>query len=210
MKTDVLLADVFENFRRMAFANYLLDPVEYLTLPGYSWDACLYWTGVKLELIADMEMHMFIEQAIRGGVSVISRRYAKANNPFVPDYKSTKSKSYICYYDVNNLYGTAMSEPLPYADFKILTPEEISRFDLSKVADDALTGFILECGLEYPSSLHDHHNDYSLAPESMVINESLVSEYCKSFNQKHIEAKNWFQICSTKRYVLHYRNLKLI
>jgi hypothetical protein len=66
LKTDVLLlAEVFENFREMGMRYYGLDPAQYLTLPSYSWDACLKYTGVKLELITDAEMYIFIESAIR-------------------------------------------------------------------------------------------------------------------------------------------------
>ena len=76
MKTDVLLlADVYESFREMGMTYYGLDPVHYLTLPSYSWDACLKFTGVALELLTDPEMHLFVESSIRGGISVISNRY---------------------------------------------------------------------------------------------------------------------------------------
>ena len=62
----LLLADVFENFRRTALSTYKLDPVHYLTLPGYSWDALLKSTGVSLELITDPDMYLFIEKGLRG------------------------------------------------------------------------------------------------------------------------------------------------
>jgi len=55
-KTDVLLlADVFEQFRKTGMENFHLDPAMYLTLPSYSWDACLMMTDVKLELIREPE-----------------------------------------------------------------------------------------------------------------------------------------------------------
>ena len=46
-----------------------------------SWDALLKKTGVKLELLTDMDMCLFIEREMRGGISMVSKRYAKANNP---------------------------------------------------------------------------------------------------------------------------------
>ena len=53
--TDVgLLADVFDNFREMALQYYGLDPAHYLTLPHFSWDAMLKFTGVELELLSDL------------------------------------------------------------------------------------------------------------------------------------------------------------
>ena len=119
VKTDVaLLADVFENFRNICQEQYGLDPAHHYTSPGLSWDALLKKTGVELELFTDLEMHLFVERGMRGGISMVSKRYAKANNPLVPDYDSSKSNKYIMYLDANNLYGWAMSKPLPKRDFK--------------------------------------------------------------------------------------------
>ena len=67
MTTDVLLlADVFENFREVAMSNYELDPAHYYTLPGYSWDCMLKKTGVRLDLLTDYDMHLFVEKGLRG------------------------------------------------------------------------------------------------------------------------------------------------
>ena len=71
----VLLADVFENFRNICLNNYDLDPAWYYTSPGLAWDACLKKTGVELELLSDPDMLLMVEQGIRGGVSMISKRY---------------------------------------------------------------------------------------------------------------------------------------
>lgn len=119
LKTDVfLLADVFQNFRKTCLKNYSLDPATYLISPSLSWDALLKYTGVQLELLTDYDMHLFIEKGLRGGVSTEMRRYCKANNPYLSDYDPTKEKSYIQYYEANNLYGWAMSQPLPVRNFR--------------------------------------------------------------------------------------------
>ncbi|KAL9950720.1 hypothetical protein ACROYT_G043266 [Oculina patagonica] len=119
VKTDVtLLADVFENFRNICKEKYELDPAHYFTSPGLSWDALLKKTGVQLELLTDPEMHLFVERGIRGGISMASKRYAVANNPYVEGYDDKKPKKYIMYLDANNLYGWAMSKPLPKSGFK--------------------------------------------------------------------------------------------
>ena len=69
----VLLADVFEQFRRLAFDQYGLDPAQCWTLVGYTWEA-LKFTGMKLELITDPNIYLMVESAIRGGISTVSNR----------------------------------------------------------------------------------------------------------------------------------------
>jgi hypothetical protein len=139
LKTDVLLlADVFENFRKMGMTYYGLDPAQYLTLPSYCWDACLKYTGVKLEPITDVEMHVFIESAIRGGISTITHRHSRFNNPYMKpeDYDPSAPNSYILYLDSNNLYGWALSQRLPVRNFKFATAHEIADIDFQNVPDE--------------------------------------------------------------------------
>ena len=83
LKCDVLLlADVFEKFRNNSSENYGLCPSHYLNAPGLSWDATLKMTKIKLELIIDPDMYMYIffEKGTRGGIFYISNRDIKANN----------------------------------------------------------------------------------------------------------------------------------
>ena len=213
VKTDVaLLADVFENFRKLCLQQYGLDPAHYFTSPGLSWDALLKKTGVELELFTDHEMHLFVERGIRGGISMVSKRYAKANNPLVSDYDESKPNSYIMYLDANNLYGWAMSKPLPKSGFKwkrvMPTEEEI----LNK-KENAKKGWILEVDLEYPAELHKEHNSYPLAPEKKVVKKENMSDYqnnlIKELDLKIPNSKKLLLTLEDKKdYVVHYENLK--
>ena len=186
-KVDVLLlADVFENFRNICLKNYELDPAHYYTAPGLAWDAALKVTDVSLELLSDIDMLLMFEKGIRGGVSMISNRYAKANNKYMGDkFNSNEPSKYIQYLDANNLYGWAMSKPLPTHGFKWMKDNEFSVWEK--------TPCILEVDLEYPKELHDLHNDYPLAPEQIEVNKT----------KKLIP-----NLYNKKKYVIHYENLK--
>ena len=77
LKTDVLLLDVFEKFIKTCLEYYKLDASHYFSSPGLSWDAMLKMAGVELKLISDINVHLFIEKGIRGGISYIAKRHSK-------------------------------------------------------------------------------------------------------------------------------------
>ena len=80
LKTDVLLlCDVFEKFIDTCLKYYELDPCHHSSAPGLSFDAMLKITRVKLEKIHDINVHLFIEKGMRGGISYIAKRYCKIN-----------------------------------------------------------------------------------------------------------------------------------
>ena len=98
----LLLADVFENFRKACIKTYELDPAHFISLPGLAWKACLKKTGVELELLADYDMWLMIEEGIRGGICHAVHRYAKTNNKYMENYGKSKESSYIQCLDTNN------------------------------------------------------------------------------------------------------------
>ena len=85
-------------------------------------------TDMKLEKISDINKYLFIEEGLRGRTSYIAKRYAKVNNKYINDYDPKKPSTFISYLDMNNLYGWAMSEYLPYGRFKWL--KNIDKFDI--------------------------------------------------------------------------------
>ena len=81
LKKDVLLlADVIGKFIDTYLEFYMLDPCHYFSSPGLSWDAMLKMTGVKLEKILDIDMYLFIQKGLSGGIFYIAKRYSEANN----------------------------------------------------------------------------------------------------------------------------------
>ena len=200
LKTDVLLlADVFENFRKTCLKHYKLDPAYYYTSPGLAWDACLKETGQELELLCDYDMLMMFERGIRGGMTHIAKRYSEANNKYMKDYDPDKPSKFIQYLDANNLYGWGMSQSLPTNGFKWmnnLTKEKVMKIlekTNSSMNNMGKRGYIFEVDLEYPKELWKSHNDYPLAPEKIKVGgvEKLISHF-----KPH------------KKYVIHYRNLR--
>ena len=211
LKSDVLLlADVFENFRKTCLKHYNLDPAHYYTSPGLAWDACLKETKQQLQLLTDYDMLMMFERGIRGGISHISKRYSEANNKYMKDYDPSKETKFIQYLDANNLYGWAMSQSLPTHGFKWMknvTKETV--MDIIERANHSMTdpknvafglsknlfmrGYIFEVDLEYPTGLWDEHNDYPMVPERMKVKnvEKLICHFRKR-----------------KNYVVHYRDLR--
>ena len=187
LKTDVLLlADVMTEFRKTCKKAYGLDALHYYTSPGLAWDAMLEYTGTELDLISDSDMYLMIEKGIRGGVSSIMKRYSKANHKYLNDYDPEKPSQHILYLDANNLYGWAMSKPLPHKNFKWMNDDELK--------DWRSEPCILEVDLKYPKELHDKHNEYPLAPERLLVGK--VEKLVPNLNDK-------------TKYVLHHENLKM-
>ncbi|XP_070170392.1 uncharacterized protein [Polyergus mexicanus] len=172
---------------------YNLDPAYYYTLPGYTWDAMLKYTSVRFELLTDIDMVMFVERGIRGGLSQCSNRYARANNKYLQSYDSSEPSSYLMYFDINNLYGWAMCQSLPYENFRWV--DNVTSVDLMSVTSDSPIGYILEVDLAYPSDLHDSHADLPFCPT-------------RDKPPGKRDEKLLATLYDKNRYVIYYRNLQ--
>ena len=143
------LADVYENFRKQCLKSFSLDPAHFYTAPSLTWSAALKHTKVKLQLLRDVDMSLFIDRSIVGGVSLIANKYAKANDPSdTHEYDQTQKDSYLKLWDVNNLYGYAMRQPLPTNGFEWV--EESSKEHWEQIIKD-YEYFICEYSLKINS-----------------------------------------------------------
>ena len=129
-------------------------------------------------------------------------------------YDSSKESKYIAYFGAKSLYGWAMSQYLPYSGFRLLNQKEISDFCLNSVSENSSIGYILEVDLEYPSELHELHNDYPLAREKLETSQNILSKYCFSIVNEYgikIGGVNKLvpNVGNKSKYVVHYRNLQL-
>ena len=142
---------------------------------------------------------------------MISTRYARANNPSFPStYDDKLPRQDLIYLVANNLYGCAMSQFLPTHGFRLLSSDEITALELENLRDDSKDGYIYEVDMHYPAKLHNQHDDYPLAPESLVIDREMYSPTQQSVFPESIPQKKLTPNLRDKtRYVVHYRNLKL-
>ena len=134
-----------------------------------------------------------IERGIRGGIMQSFHRWAAANNPYMgSEYDKNKPTKYLQYLDANNLYGWAVSQPLPTGGFhwvelrKDWSPKTI----IEELAAKKDSGYLLEADVAYPKELHDCHNDLPFMCAKMKINgvEKLVPNLYYKKYVIHIKA----------------------
>ena len=226
-----LLSDVIENFRNKGFMDKGLDPLNYLSLPGYSMDALLKQRMNKgkkaITLFEDTQQEMYTqcERNIRGGICHIARRHAKANHKYLPNYNDKEDSRYIMYLDANNLYGWAMSQLLPTGDFKydaiLPLPKEIAR--IKTLDPKGPRGFFYRVDGTFPQDKHNLLNDYAPAPvNAATAHEKLSQIQHMMYNDTAVHKKDGEMakptkptpklLCSLENrvdYMCHYRNLQL-
>jgi hypothetical protein len=212
----LLLAAVFESYRRSTLDHFKLDPAHYVTSPSLCWDAMLKVTDVTLQTLPSVDMYLFFSNCIRGGITGTSTRHGKANNDFDSDsFDDSLPVSHILSYDVNNLYGMSLSQVLPTDNFRWMTADELKDFDVLSVPDDGDIGYFVEVDLQYPRSLHNIHNEFPLAPEKLDIPSSEWSAHTKhlasqlGMTHKSTGLKLMLTLRDKHRYTLHYVTLKL-
>ena len=120
------LADIWQVFTKETIKTYGLDPGHYITLPSLSWDAMLKYTDVGIGLISDSTLNQCTEKSIRGRISMITKRFSRASNKYLPEtYDPSKPSIYLLYLD-----GHAMSQPLPVGELRFANEDEISKVDI--------------------------------------------------------------------------------
>ena len=200
----LLLRDVFEKFRKTRMEYYQLDAARYLTAPSLVWDAMLLYTGVEIDLLTEdkQDIHTMLEDHVRGGQVSLQTRLVECDD-----------KSGICYIDANNLYGYAMSLPLPTGGHEFLSREDIETKNLDEELNRDMDdyGYVFEDDLEYPKELHDEHDDLPFCAEKRKIEEE-VSPFQKGLlgDEKFMTSvKLITTLYDKKKYMIHERYVKL-
>ena len=137
-----------------------------MSAPGLAWQACLKKTGVKLELLRDIDMLLMVEKGIRGRICQGIHTYAKANNKCMNNNDKSIESSYLTFLDANNLYGWGMSQKLPINGFKWV--KYLSKFNesfIKKYNQNSDRGYFLEVDVKYLKNLFKSHKDLPFLAE---------------------------------------------
>ena len=207
LKMDVLqLADIFENFVEKSTLMYGINPLYSYSAPGYTWQAGLKLTNIKLDYIKDKELLLLLENNIRGGISsVMGDRHVQSDE-----------NKQILYIDANNLYGWAMSQYLPTGEFEIL-PLNPCNYNLDQLVEDLLQipddneyGFFIECDLEYPVEIKEKTKNFPFCPYQTKADPDLLSGYMNNVNQPNYKPtrKLMCDVTNKSKYMIHYRMFK--
>ena len=205
-----LLGIAFQNYRKIFWQDFNLDPAHYLSTPMLAMDCFLKSSKIAIELLYDVDMVLIAMNNIRGGLSQANTRYVS-----VQPYNASSSKEHLLYIDANNLYGFAMCQNLPLADYAFLSREEIEKIDWLKLSTSDPRGYIIEADLEYPPLLHKRHEDLPLIFQNRNISLSQLSEYSKACLKLSGLSGNSYKarkLCADfepkERIAVHYLNLK--
>ena len=155
LKSDVLLlACVFEKFIKIFVNQYDINLLYCVSLPGYTWQCGLKYTGIKLQTLQDKDMILLLENNIRGGISsVMGDRHIKSDE-----------NGKVIYFDANNLYGHSMSESFPYDEIKF--DNDVKLEDILNTHDDSDIGYLIEVDLKYPDNIKEKTKNFPFCPEN--------------------------------------------
>ena len=159
-KSDViLLADVFEKFVKVSTEEYKINPLFCVSLPGYTYQCALKYTDIKLQTLQDKDLILLKENNIRGGISsVMGDRYVKSDED-----------NSILYIDATKLYGYAMSQMLPYDEFKMWHghPDKYWNWleEILNTPDDNEIGYFIEVDLKNPDDVKEKTRYFPFSPE---------------------------------------------
>ena len=199
LKSDVLLlACVFEKFVKISVNEYGINPLHCVSLPGYTWQCGLRYTGTNLQTLQDKDKILLLENNIRGVISsVMGDRYVQSDE-----------NEKILYVDANNLYGHSTSQPLPFDELKFDNIVKLE--DILITPDDSNIGYFIEVNLTYPNNIKEKAKNFPFAPVNKKINPDKFSDYMKEIKpDTYIQTKKLICDWSDKKnYLVHYRMLQ--
>ena len=204
LKSDVLLlACVFEKFIKVSINEFGINPLYCVSLPGYTWQCGLKYTGINLQTLQDKDTILLLENNIRGGISaVMSDRYIKSDE--------TKK---ILYADSTNLYDHSMSQPLPHDEIEMwhghpdLYVNKLGEIIITP--DDSDVEYFIDFDLGYPNNIKEKTKNFPFCPENKVVPKDTNKFYLKKYNLRIIQnpKKFTFDWTDKKNYLVQCRIL---
>ena len=84
-------------------------------------------------------------------------------------YGKNKESWCLQYWDVNNLYGWAISQKLPVNNFECIKDTSQFNKDFKNYNEESDEGYFLEVDVQHAENLQNLHNDLLFLPERMKI-----------------------------------------
>ncbi len=228
----LLLGEALHRFRMETYDSFGLDVMAgYISLPQFTMDAMLKYTGVVIKNMTNVNMQLWTEKSIRGGLGNlnyfflftllylfffpvhVASRYAN-NNPASPN-----KEVHIFDIDANNLYGMAMMGPLPIGGYEFLVNESKIKSLLrdlynNKMEENCEYGTTWEIDAIVPEHLHEKLHCYPIAPEKLDIDFYMLSPYAQDCYKKIYNSSNYDSCKLTatlgqkNNYIVHWKVLQ--
>ena len=198
-KSDVLLlACMFEKFIKVSVNENGINPLYCVSLPGYTWQCGLKYTGINLRTLQEKDMILFSENNIRGGISSVM-----GDRSVISD----ENKKLFCI-DAIDLYGHSMSESLPYDEIKFDNVVKLE--DILDTPDDSDIGYFIEVDLKNRDNIKEKTKHFPFAPVIKKIDPDNFSDYMKTIEpDSYTPTKKLISDLSDKKiYLVHYKMLK--
>ena len=220
LNVDVLLlAEVFEAFRRTSINHHQIDPAHYVSLPEYSFSAALLKDKTKIELLTSNEVYTIFENGIRGGFTTTVKPYKKFNNLHSPNYNPDDSISSGILLNFNSLYSEMMATKLPISGFHEFNDEEIKSFDISSYDENGEYSYALIVDYSIPDDVKRLTDDLPLALHKKMANYTELSQYTQNLislanGKEHFDKKRVPKLMATHErqtnYLISIHFLKLL
>ena len=196
LQNDVEILDYCLNeYVKLSMKKFKHNPLNNVSLPGYSFDCWLMSSGVTLDTLQDKQMLDDFVGAKRGGIcGIMGDRYI--------DNSDGKT---IWYIDAKNLYGYAMMQELPYKDFQFTTTTTLNT--ILNTPDDSDQGYYIVCDIDYTNECKERTEQLALMPNKRKINDNELGyrerDGGKARSEKLILDQN-----NKTEYMVHYWMLK--
>lgn len=192
LKTRVLqLGAVMEEFGKWGLDTFQLSPLQEISLAGYGLTLATFHANAPFEIPTDPDIVQRILKNIRGGISHLSQRVVTANCERL-GFQNVKDdeRCEILIADFNSLYQYCMLQPLPFKNYKMLSPEEMVKVDIYSLKQDQGFGYVFFVDLECPKEIMEKTADFPLCATKHLLNHKFMAENGNLLNKECFPSSN--------------------